>query len=231
MANPNIKSIAPLAFCLFLTSWSLAQFERADVINNKIRSVTTRYLVSDTGPRLETRKVYTDRGNDSLQYDDGDLSFRYVSIMGANGNLERLERYDTQDRLDELHIFHYGKDGAYSIEVVAHGAGTILRSWYDKRHRCLKQEFSGVETIHYVYDDAGRLVSLLYNKEKEEPEKIATVVYGKDGRIEKISSTVDDAAEYFKYNAAGLVSERTTVRKNAGYKELRKTIFFEYSFR
>jgi YD repeat-containing protein len=143
-----------------------------------------------------------------------------------------VERSDAVGRTDEWHMYKYKKDGSYSIEIVAHGAGTIVFSKYDKDNKCLEETFSSIETIQYEYDNAGRLKRMLYNEKKEKPVEIALIVYNSEGFIEKIVSTKDPSqGQYFKYNKFGLASEETNVKKNENDKEEKQVIFYEYEFR
>lgn len=222
-----MKVISLLIFSL--SAFQLfAQFDRADIISKKIKSITTSYWTPDSSQKIEIKKYYTIRGDDSLEYYCGKLSFTFKTILGSNGKVERLERSDVVDRVDEWHMYEYKKDGSYSIEIVAHGAGTIIYSKYDKYNKCLEETFSSIETIHYEYDDAGRLKRILYNEKKEKPVEMAIVVYNNEGFIEKIIKTDDPAAfQSFKYNKFGIVSEKTQING----KDDKQIIFYEYEFR
>ncbi|MEQ1677803.1 MAG: hypothetical protein ABL876_13925 [Chitinophagaceae bacterium] len=142
-----------------------------------------------------------------------------------------MERYDAAKRLDELHMYKYEKNGAYSIEVVAHGAGTILFSKYDAYNKCLEQVFSSVETLHYEYDSLNKLKRILYNNKDEKPTEVAIVVYNNKGVIEKIVGTgASGQIQYFKYNDFGLVSEKTSVQQDESGDEKKQIVFYEYAF-
>ena len=170
-------------------------------------------------------------GDDSLEYYCGKLSFSFKTFS-KNGRVKRLERHDAVNRIDELHMYTYEKDGSYSIEVIAQGAGTIILSKYDKYNKCLEQTFSSVETLHYEYDDSGKLVQILYNKGNDKPKEIATVVYNKDGLIDKIIGMGPSAQiQYFKYNSFGLPSEKKLVKMDENGKKEEQTVFSEYEFR
>ena len=195
-----MKQVFLFAFSLF-SSQLFAQFERADIISKKIKSITTSYWTSDSSQKIETKTYYTIQGDDSLEYYCGKPSFRFKTFFSKNGRVERLERHDVVDRVDELHMYKYEKDGSYSIEVVAHGAGTIIFSKYDKYNKCLEQTFSSVETLHYKYDSSGKLIKILYNEMNEKSIEVATVVYNREGFIEKIvGKDATTGTQYFKYN-------------------------------
>lgn len=226
-----MKIIFLLAFSLS-TFQLFSQFERVDIISKKIKSITTSYWAPDSSRKIETKKYYTVQGDDSLEYYCGKLSFSYKTILAGNGKVKRLERYDAVAREDELHMYKYEKNGSYSIEIVAQGAGTILFSKYDKYNKCLEQTFSGVEALHYDYDSSGKLKKILYNKENGKPVEIASVIYNNEGFMEKIIGTDSpQQIQYFKYNNFGLVLEKKSVRNDENGKEEKQIVFYEYEFR
>ncbi len=129
-----------------------------------------------------------------------------------------------------MHIYKYNKDGSYSIEVVAHGAGTILLSKYNKFNKCLEETFSSIETLRYEYDES-RLKRILYYEKDEKPTEVAVVEYDNNGLIKKIIGKGSQTqVQHFKYNSFGLVSEKTSIRNDENGKEEKQTIFYEYEF-
>jgi hypothetical protein len=218
-------------FLYFSTSLS-AQNERGDIISKKIKSITTSYWTPDSSKKIEIKKYYSITGDDSLEYFSGKLSFSYKTIFAKNGKVEKLERHDAVDRVDEWHMYKYDKDGSYSIEVIAHGAGTIMLSKYDKYNKCLEQTFSSVETLHYEYDDFAKLKRILYNEKNDRPKEVAIVVYNNEGLVEKIIGKDNSTqTQSFKYNSSGLVQEKASVGLDENGKEKKQIIFYEYEYR
>ena len=226
-----MKLIILTVLCFFHATF-FAQSRREEIIIKGIKSITRSYWKSDSSQKIEIKNYYSINGDDSIEYYCGKLSFRFEAFFSKDGRVEHLERHDAVDRIDEWHMYKYAKNGTYSIEVVAHGAGTILFSEYDRNHKCLKEEFSGVESLYYKYDNLGKLSKILYGEKKEKPKEIAAVIYNKEGLIEKIIGTEKSSQiQYFKYNASGLVSEKISVMKKEKGEEEKQIIYYEYEFR
>ncbi|MDZ4793898.1 MAG: hypothetical protein SGI83_06425 [Bacteroidota bacterium] len=220
-----------LIIALLFLSNVFAQPDRGDIISKKIKAITSSYWTPDSSQKIEEKKYYTYKGDDSVQYYCGKQSFTFKTILEKNDKVQRLERYTVGKMLDELHIYKYNKDGSYSIEVVAHGSGTILLSKYNKFNKCLEETFSSIETLHYEYEGS-KLKSILYNEKDEKPNEVAVVEYNNHGLIEKIIGKGRQAQfQHFKYNSFGLVSEKTSTRNDENGKEEKQIIFYEYEFK
>ena len=128
----KMKQIIFLTISFFISIISFSQFERSDIIERKIRSVTkTTYLSTDTTNKEVIQTFFSREGDDSLTYYNGVLEFRFVATKDIDGKVTKLVRYDSQNQEDEWHTYKYNKNGSYSIEIMAHGAGTIVLLKYE----------------------------------------------------------------------------------------------------
>ena len=123
-------------------------------------------------------------------------------------------------------MYKYNKNGSYSIEIIAHGAGTILQSEYDKNNKCLREIYSGTDTLEFTYNDKSKLDKIFYHAKGDEPEQIGSIIYGTNGLAERAESLPEEKARYFKYNDKGLVSEMKSVTKS----KTDNTFFYSYEF-
>jgi hypothetical protein len=145
----------------FISSISFSQVERADIINYKILSVKkTMYWNSDTLSKEVIQNFYSRAGDDSLEMYNGQFSFRFIPST-ENGRVTKLIRYDSKNREDEWHMYKYNKNGSYSIEKVAHGAGTISLARYDKKHICMEEEIESTYTLVFVRNAKGKTEKIL----------------------------------------------------------------------
>jgi hypothetical protein len=209
-----------------------AQWERAQVIDKKVKSATVSYWLEDSSKQIIVKTIFSVNGDDSLIYDNGELSFSFKSKFGEKGKVVRVERYDHLNRLDEIHMYEYDVNGSYTIEIIAQGAGTILFSKYDKNHKCLQQEFSGVETLFYVYNDSGYLSKMMYARKKDIPVEIAKVIVDAEGNMESIIGIGEVASTTsFKYNHLGLISEKARVVKSKDGSETKQIAYYTYELR
>jgi hypothetical protein len=121
-----MKQVIFCTVSLIISIISFSQFERSDIIERKIKSVSkTRYLITDTANKEVIQTFFSRAGDDSLTYYDGVLEFRFVATKDKDGKVIKLVRYDSRNQEDEWHTYKYNKNGSYSIEIMAQGAGTI----------------------------------------------------------------------------------------------------------
>lgn len=205
---------------------AFSQPGREEIIQYKIKSVTKTYLMGKPAQKIEEKNYYTRKGDDSLEYYCGKISFTFKSFTDSKGTITKLEKYDAENAMDEVHLYKYNKDGSYSIEIAGHSAGTILQSEYDRNNKCLREIYSGTDTLQFSYNDKGKLDKIFYYTKGEEPEQIGSIIYGSKGLAERAESLPEEKARYFKYNNKGLVSEMKTVTKG----KTDNTFFYSYEF-
>jgi hypothetical protein len=214
--------------CLFVVAYGFAQPERKDIIERKVRSITKTHWEKDSAQKVEIKNYYTQKGDDSLEYYWGKLSFRYMTILDEKGKVAMLERYNDRENLDEVHVYEYKEDGSYSIEVVAQGAGTILQTAFDGHHRCKEVIYSGTDTLQFQFNSIGKPEKVIHKNKKDGYKIVGSFIYGNDGLLQKAESLIEQRVTYFKHNENGLISELRSVQKNkSGEKE---TIFVFYSY-
>lgn len=207
-----------------------SQVERADILTNKIRLIKkTIYTNDDTAKKVVIHNFFSEAGNDSLQIYDGDIVFRFVPKM-ENGRVSELVRTDSKNREDEWHRYKYNKNGSYSIEVLAHGAGQISMAMYDKNNRLMEETIDASYTLVYVRNANGKTEKML-SKEDGKTETIAVFYFDKNGLPTRGEGTTEGGKKiYFKYNDKKLVSEIKTVGKNEDDKEETEVILLAYEF-
>ena len=227
-----MKQITFLIVPFFISVISFSQFERSDIIEKKISSVTkTRYLMTDTANKEVIQTFFSRAGDDSVTYYDGVLTFRFVATKDKDGKVSKLVRYDSRNREDEWHTYKYNKNGSYSIEIKAHGAGTISLAKYDKKNLCMEEEVESSYTLVYVRNANGKTEKILSKKKDNKTETIAAFYFDKSGLAIKGEGTTEDGKTvYFKYNDQRLVSEVRTVEKDENDKEVTEIVLLDYEF-
>jgi len=228
----KMKQIIFLTISFFISTISFSQFERSDIIEKKISSVTkTRYLITDTANKEIIQTFFSRAGDDSLTYYDGVLTFRFVASKGNDGKVIKLIRYDSQNREDEWHTYKYNKNGSYSIEIMAQGAGTISLAKYDKKNLCTEEEVESSYTLVYVRNASGKTEKILSKEKDNKTETIAVFYFDKNGLAIKGEGTTEGGKTvYFKYNDKRLVSEVKTVDKDENGKEQTEIVLLKYEF-
>lgn len=227
-----MKQIIFLTISLFISIISFSQFERSDIIERKIRSVTkTRFLTTDTANKEVIQTFFSRAGDDSVTYYDGVLTSRFVATKNKDGKVIKLVRYDARNREDEWHTYKYNKNGSYSIEIMALGAGTISLARYDKKNLCMEEEIESSYTLMYVRNSNGKTEKILSKKKDNKTETIAVFYFDKNGLAIKGEGTTEGGKTvFFKYNDKRLVSEVKTVEKDENDKEVTEVVLLKYEF-
>ena len=227
-----MRQVIFLTVSFFISAIGFSQFERSDIIERKIKSVTkTRYLITDTTNKEVIQTFFSRAGDDSLTYYDGVLEFRFVATKDNDGKVSKLVRYDSQNREDEWHTYKYNKNGSYSIEIMAQGAGTISLAKYDKKNFCMEEEVEGSYTLVYVRNANSKTEKILSKEKDNKTETIAVFYFDKNGLAIKGEGTTEGGKTvYFKYNDKRLVSEVKTVEKDENDKEQTEIVLLKYEF-
>jgi len=215
---------------LLISLTGFSQIERSVVIENKVMAVTrTTYYNNDTTKKEVIKNFYSRTGDDSLEYHDGKLAFWFVAKKDANGKVSELARH-VKEGVDEIHIYKYNKNGSYSIEILAHGAGRISLATYDKKHLCMEEEIDASYTLVYVRNAHGKTEKILSKEKGNKTETIAQFYFDNNGLPVRGEGTTEGGKTiYFKYNDKKLVSETKTVGKEKGV-ETTETVLMEYEF-
>lgn len=227
-----MRHIVFFAVSFFIYTISFSQFERSDIIEKKISSVTkTRYYSSDTTKKELIQTFFSRAGDDSITYYNGALGFRYVATKDKDSRVSKLVRYDSRNNEDEWHMYKYNRNGSYSIEIVAHGAGTISLAKYDKKNLCMEEEIESSYTLVYVRNDNGKTEKILSKEKNNKTETIAVFYFDKNGLAIKGEGTTEGGKTvYFKYNDMRLVSEVRTIEKDENDKEQEEIVLLKYEF-
>lgn len=220
------------ALFFFVSINCFSQIERADIIERKIKSVKkTFYENGDTAKKYVIQNFYSRAGDDSLRYYSGVLEFRFVATRDNDDKVIKLTRFDSRNQEDEWHTYKYNKNGSYSIEIMAYGAGTISSAKFDKNNLCMEEEIESSYTLVYVRNAIGKTEKILSKEKDNKTETIAVFYFDKNGLAIKGEGTTEGGKTvYFKYNDKKLLSEIKTVGKNENDKEETELILLEYEF-
>ena len=227
-----MKQVFFLVISFFISTIGFSQFERSDIIERKIKSVTkTRYYTSDTTKKELIQTFFSIAGDDSVTYYDGVLAFRFVAAKGKDGKVTELVRYDSKDREDEWHKYKYNKNGSYSIEILAAGGGRVSLAKYDKKNFCMEEEVESSYTLIYVRNAEGKTEKILSKQKDNKTETIAVFYFDKNGLAIKGEGTTEGGKTvYFRYNDKRLASEVKTVEKTETNKGETEIVLLQYEF-
>jgi hypothetical protein len=218
-------------FFLLLSNVLFAQPTRREIIEHKIKSVReTIYEELNRGQNEYTRKrYYSVNGDDSLEYVDNILMYTFTPEINE-GKIRTLTRKTADGKTDEIHVYEYKPDGSYTIEIIAHGAGTILVKEFNPQNDCLGEIFSGTDTLAYSLNSLGKIQEI---KMKNEGvwKIVGTTKFDDKGLLVELRS-MGEPSDFIKYknNGLGLPEERNEYHKTDSEEILvgRAVIVYEF---
>lgn len=211
----------------------LSQPERDEIIEKKIRMIQrTIYENGDTAKKEVFQNFYSLKGDDSVELYNGIVSFKYIAKYDDRGRTDQLIRYDIKGNQDEWHKYNYNRDGSYSIEKIAQGAGTISLAQYNKKNWLMEEEIESSYSMIYQRNASGKTRKVLVKeKGKNSTEEIAVFYFDKNGFITRGEGTTGGGnTVYFKYNDKGLANEVKTVFGDKKTKQTTETMLLAYEF-
>lgn len=228
-----MREITACFVLIFLFASScFSQPERSDIIGKKIKSVTkTIFENNDTTNKEVYKFVFSRAGDDSIQYYNSELSFKFTAKYDTKGRVSELGRYDAKDRQDEWHTYVYNRDGSYTIEIIAHGAGTISLATYDKKHWLMEEEIESSYSMVYRRTESGKTQKIFLKKNGKSLEEIAVFYFDKNGLAIRGEGTAEGGGSvYFKYNDKGLPIEIRTITGEKKSEQTTETTLLEYEY-
>jgi hypothetical protein len=220
-----------LLFCCGLQFLAQSQPTRREIIDHKIFAVeSTSY--NKVGTKMNvTKNYYSVRGCDSVELNNDKPSFTFKEELDAKGRVKQLTRYVVGGNEDELHLYEYNNKG-YTIEVIAHGAGTIFFKTYTAKHDQIEEVQSSTDTFYFSYNAVGKIAKVAQG-ESGETFDIAVTEFNEKG-FPVVQRTVGDDFPRlirFVYNEQGLPVEARRLKMNNSQEQLILRTVYTYEFR
>ncbi len=185
----------------------LAQPSRKDIIEKRLKSVTTTSYSNSDVKKKEGKTYYSITGNDSVLYVNDEKAFVYIPVLNE-GRIVQLRRQDLSGFLDEIYLYKYENDGSYSIQIINYSEGTIEFNKYTQKHDCVLTVSKSNDTMLFRYNSLEKIERVLKVKNVNQ-EEMAFVQYDSRGNINKVDygkrGTIGFAV--YKLNDKGLVEE------------------------
>ena len=174
--------------------------------------------------------VYNIYGHDSLIYYDGKLAFYTKSEVDSGNRLKQLIFFNSRnDLLEELLIFKYRKNGSYTIEIIAHGAGLIETREYNPEHQLLKSSSSDHIETTYQYNNDGKPEKIFQKNGKEKKKLVGLTKFDENGLEFKTEVFGESPGLiFYEHNSNGLVIKIRLQPKDLSQKE--EEIVYQYEF-
>jgi|GEM_PF-1614649 len=228
-----LKSYIALLLFSCIADTAFAQVpEAAEIKNNKIKKITTRYDgYADVGP-VTQEYYYDENGYDTAFYDQGIRN--YYKTIGYNRKLQPLmiKKYFPSGTEMETITYSYKPDGSYITLSVDKQFGMKVTDTYDTRGHLLSHTIPDGTVWKYVYNAKGQLTSSYSIPVQGEKKTSRQYTYNAKGKI--ISSLNKEgflSRSVYKYNEKGLLSEIITTAVGGASKEKSVTTQkYEYSY-
>src|ERR1044071_4111899 len=148
---------------LVILLWSLAcfsQYTSRDIKKFRIERLTTTAVTSGSESAQKSDTWYDEYGNDTAQYNNGELYRRTRYVYDSKGQVVNRTRYDADGKEIETAAYSYKPDGSGTISTTDKSFGITDYTYCDKTGRITRTASpDGTERIH-SYDAKGKLLSI-----------------------------------------------------------------------
>jgi YD repeat-containing protein len=219
-------------FPLLATFFAFSQYTSREIKNLKITRVvkSSQTKGQETVQRNET--WYDEYGNDTAEYNNGELFRRTKYEYNPKGQVLSRTRYDATGSETETAVYAYKPDGTCTVSNTDKSFGMTELTYCDKGGRTTKTVSPDNSERIYTYDSNGRLAKVK-SKESDNGGVMVDIQYHynpKGQLIKEVSKGDYKWTSSYTYNAGGMVSKvkRNSVTDGAPDPEVITT--YEYEF-
>ncbi|MEO6612665.1 MAG: hypothetical protein ABIT05_14675 [Chitinophagaceae bacterium] len=209
---------------------AISQPPRRDIIDKKIKSVTTIDF-SESGEKIKEDKMYYSvSGNDSIFYRGNKPTFLFETIQ-KNNRILQIKKTDTEGHLIELSNYEYEEDSTCTVVTLDEGIFTRSIDKLNSRQEILLAIHKTGDTMFYESDGMGN-VNKIIRAQKGIRSIEATFEYDSLGTRSKANIKTGQVQEIiiYKNNELGLPVEAKFYKvQKAGDEYLGKTTY-NYEF-
>ena len=223
-----------LALSSFLISLSMfAQYTPQEVKKFKITKLTT--VGQDKGAEAFQKDElwYDEFGNDTAEYNNGQLNRRTKYEYNSKGQLMTRTRYGADGKETDTAIFNYNPDGSYVISNTDKSFGMTDLTYCDKTGKTLKTIAPDKSEKIHMYDTRGKLLKIKSNTSGN--GSVITDIhydYNPKGQMIKEMSKGDYKwTRVFTYDYRGLIAKVIRDSVTDGVVDPEVTYVYEYEFR
>lgn len=225
----RLLTLFPLLVPFFAFSQYTAQEIKKSRIARVVKSSQTKGL--ETVQKNET--WYDEFGNDTAEYNNGELYRRTKYEYNPKGQVLSRTRYDASGNETETAVYTYKPDGTCTVSNTDKSFGMTELTYCDKGGKTIKTVSPDNSERIYTYDTKGRLAKVK-SKVSDNGGVVVDIQYTynpKGQLIKEISKGDYKWTTSYSYNTSGLVSK---VKKNSatdGVPDPEVTTTYEYEFR
>ena len=227
-----MKKFFTLSALLFTFS-AFAQYSTQEIKKYKISKLTKLSMTKGNEAVQKTEIWYDANGNDTAEYNGGELYRRSKYEYNLEGQVVSRTRYSADGKETETAVYNYKADGSCSISNTDKSFGMTDLTYCDKAGKTTKTVSPDRSEKIYTYDVKGRLVKI---KSKTGDNSGVVIdqqyAYNANGQLIKVVSKGDyQWTQTHTYTPKGLLSKTKINSVTDGVADPEVNFTYEYEFR
>lgn len=219
-------------FTLFVSFSLCAQYTPQQIRKFRISKMTTLATTAESDELQKNEIFYDDKGNDTAEYKNGQLSRRTQYEYNSEGQVVKRIRYKPDGNEMETAVYVYKPDGSCTISNTDKNFGMTDVTYCDKTGRTTKTVSPDKSEKIYTYDAKGHLIHVK-SKAADNGGLIVDIQssYNANGRLTREVSKGDNKwTRIYSYNARGLITKCKNNSVTDGVADPEVTYSYEYEF-
>jgi YD repeat-containing protein len=219
-------------FALLFSSFAFSQYTPGEIKKLKITRVVRSSQTRGQEAVQRNETWYDEFGNDTAEYNNGELYRRTKYEYNPKGQVLTRTRYDATGNETETAVYTYKPDGTCTVSNTDKSFGMTELTYCDKGGRTTKTVSPDNSERIYTYDTKGRLTKIK-SKDSDNGSVFVDIQYTynpKDQLIKEVSKGDNKWTTLYSYNVGGLVSK---VKRNSvtdGVADPEVITSYEYEF-
>ncbi len=220
-------------FSLLASLYSFSQYTPQEIKKFKISKITKLSSTKGNENIQKSESWYDENGNDTAEYNRGELYRRTRYKYNGKGQAISRTRYGADGKETEAAAYTYKPDGSVTISNTDKNFGMTDLTYCDKMGKTTKTVSPDKSEKIYTYDAKGRLLKI---KSKASDNGGVVIdqqyAYNAAGQLIKAVSKGDYKwTQIYTYNGKGLLSKSKINSVTDGVADPEVNNTYEYEFR
>jgi YD repeat-containing protein len=210
-----------------------AQYTPQEIRKFKISKLSKMSVTKGDEAVQKTEKWYDEKGNDTAEYNNGELYRRTIYEYNPKGQVTTRTRYGADGKETETAVYTHKTDGSYTISNTDKNFGMTDLTYIDNAGKITKTVSPDRSERIYTYNAKGRLLKI---KSKAGDNGGMVIdqqyTYNGSGQLAKIISKGDYKwTQTYSYGPKGLISKTKINSVTDGVADPEVNHTYEYEFR
>jgi hypothetical protein len=226
-----MKKLSPL-FTLLLSLPVFSQYTTQEIKKFRISKITTLSVTKGDEAIRKNETWYDENGNDTAQYNGGELYRRSKYEYNSKGQAIARTRYGADGKEVETANYTYNPDGSSAVSNTDKSFGMTDLTYCDKTGKTTKTVSPDKTERIYTYDPKGKL---LHVKSKSDNGSVVTDIQytnnAKGQLVKEVSKGDYKWTSSYTYDAKGMIARIKRNSVTDGVVDPEVTTTYEYEFR